>query len=114
MVEYLEEQLDETFSALANPTRRNLMERLARGEATVTELAEPYEMSLAAVSKHLQVLESAGLVRRRVEGRKHHLSLDPGRLNKATSWLTHFRDFWDESFTALEALVEEQERTLHD
>ncbi len=109
MVEYVDQQLDKTFAALSNPTRRNLMERLAAGEATVTELAEPYSMSLAAVSKHLQVLEAAGLVQRRVNGREHFLSLEPRRLASAADWLAHFHEFWDESFEALEAMVEEGE-----
>jgi DNA-binding transcriptional ArsR family regulator len=71
-------------------------------------------MSLAAVSKHLQVLESAGLIRRRVEGRQHHLALDPGRLGKAAGWLSHFRAFWDESLDALEKMVEENQKAADD
>jgi DNA-binding transcriptional ArsR family regulator len=114
MVEYKQETLDQTFAALANPTRRNLMERLARGEATVTELAKPYSISLAAVSKHLKVLEAAGLVRRRVEGRQHHLSIDPGRLAMALAWLSHFREFWQESLDALESMVEQGNASSHE
>lgn len=109
MVEYSEKRLDKTFAALSNPTRRSLMERLAAGEATVTELADPYPMSLAAVSKHLQVLEAAGLVRRRVQGRQHHLSLNPERLASAVDWLSHFSDFWDVSLNTLETLVDQED-----
>lgn len=107
MVEYTEEELNLTFSALSNPTRRNLMERLARGEATISDLARPYDMSFAAVSKHLQVLEAAGLIQRRVEGREHHLSVKPGQLAAAVDWLTHFMAFWEDSFEALEKLIDQ-------
>lgn len=108
MVEYNEAQLDATFAALANPTRRGLMDRLAKGEATVTELAEPFTMSLAGVSKHLRVLEEAGLVQRRVVGRVHHLSLQGEPIADAAAWLLRYRHFWQESLDALEAYLEEE------
>lgn len=110
MVEQTRRRLDDTFSALAHPTRRDLLRRLAAGEATVTELAAPYEISLAAVSKHLQILEGAGLLRRRVEGREHRLSLEAGPMRDAAAWLAHYRRFWEESLDALEALVREEGR----
>lgn len=110
MVEQTTRRLDATFSALAHPTRRDLLRRLAAGEATVTELAAPYEISLAAVSKHLQILEGAGLLRRRVEGREHRLSLEAGPMRDAAAWLAHYRRFWEESLDALEALVREEGR----
>jgi DNA-binding transcriptional ArsR family regulator len=109
MVERLAPRLNHTFAALAHPTRRSLLERLATGEATVTELAAPYSISLAAVSKHLQVLEQAGLVRRRVEGRVHHLSLRARPMQEATRWLVQYRRFWNLSLDALAALAAERE-----
>ncbi len=99
------DQLDRTFAALADPTRRAILARLATGEASVTELAEPFEMSLPAVSKHLKVLERAGLVRRRVQGREHVLRLEPGPLREASRWLEHYRTFWDARLDALEAML---------
>jgi DNA-binding transcriptional ArsR family regulator len=109
MVERLAPRLNHTFAALAHPTRRSLLERLATGEATVTELAAPYSISLAAVSKHLQVLEQAGLVKRRVEGRVHHLSLRARPMQEATRWLVQYRRFWNLSLDALAALAAERE-----
>jgi DNA-binding transcriptional ArsR family regulator len=105
MVEYHKDVLDVTFGALANPVRRDLLERLAGGELTVTELARPYEISLAGVSKHLQVLEQAGLVTRRIQGRKHMLSLQPSSMMEAALWLVQYRRFWDDSLHALETLA---------
>jgi len=109
MVERLAPRLNDTFAALAHPTRRSLLERLATGEATVTELAAPYSISLAAVSKHLQVLEQAGLVKRRIEGRVHHLSLRARPMQEATRWLVRYRRFWKLSLDALAALAAERE-----
>lgn len=108
MVEQTATELDLTFSALAHPTRRDLLRRLASGEATVTELAAPYEISLAAVSKHLQVLEGAGLLRRRVEGREHRLSLEAAPMRQAAVWLARYQRFWEDSLDALQALLEER------
>lgn len=105
MVEHPRPLLDTTFSALADPTRRSLLARLAEGEATVTQLAQPFDTSLAAISKHLQVLERAGLVRRRIEGRSHYLSLDSSPLLEALSWLVAYRQFWDASLSELADLL---------
>lgn len=109
LVERSARRLNETFAALSHPTRRSLLERLATGEATVTELAAPYSISLAAVSKHLQVLEQAGLVERRVHGRVHHLTLRARPMEEATRWLARYRRFWTLSLDALEALAAETE-----
>lgn len=87
MAKYGTAALDQTFAALADPTRRAIVRRLARGEATVGELAGPFDMSLPAVSKHLKVLEGAGLVARRREGRLHHLRLVPRPLEAASRWI---------------------------
>ena len=110
MVERSAAPLNTTFAALAHPIRRSLLEKLASGAATVTELAAPYPISLAAVSKHLQVLEQAGLVRRRVRGRVHHLSLRARPMQQATRWLVRYRRFWKLSLDAFEALAEEAKR----
>ena len=96
--------LDSAFAALADGTRRALVERLATGEACVTELAAPFRMSLPAVSKHLRVLEEAGLVRRRRAGRAHFLSLEGGPMAAAAEWLTRHRRFWEGSLDRLAAM----------
>lgn len=98
--------LDLTLAALADPTRRSLLGRLAQGEARVTELARPFGMSLNAVSKHLRVLERAGLVRRRRIGREHLLSLDLAPLDAAASWIETQRDPWTTRLDAFAALLE--------
>ena len=97
--------LSRTFAALADPTRRAILSRLASGEASVTELAAPFQMSLPAVSKHLKVLERAGLVSRtrRRTARLSHLRANP--LREATRWLAGYREYWDESFDRLDALL---------
>lgn len=95
-------QLDDVFSALADPTRRAMLGRLARGECTVTDLARPFSISLPAVSKHLKVLERAGLIDRRIEGRVHHCRLRPQPLQDATEWLQAQRAYWEARLDALE------------
>lgn len=100
--------LDAAFHALADRTRRALLERLAEGPAKVTELAEPFAISLAAVSKHIRVLERAGLVQRTVDGRIHHCALDPEPLRELDAWLSHYRAFWSGTLDELARYVEEQ------
>lgn len=97
--------LDSVFSALADPTRRAILERLARGEASVTDLAGPHEMSLPAVSKHLKVLEEARLVVRERDGRVHRMNLNSKPLKDAAAWLERYRAFWEEKFDALESFL---------
>ena len=104
MVESQSEQLDSVFHALADPTRRAMLQSLALGEHTVGELAEPFQMSLAAASKHVKTLERAGLVRRTVQGRTHVCRLDPGPLAEAHEWLRFYERFWNERLDALAAL----------
>lgn len=94
MVEYSSKLLDRIFGALADPTRRQILAQLAEGEECVTELAKPHAMSLAAVSKHLIVLEKAGLVKRRRDGRVHSLALEPRPMQEAQAWLDQYRKFW--------------------
>jgi DNA-binding transcriptional ArsR family regulator len=110
MVEY-SEQLDHTFAALADPTRRAILTRLAGGEATVSEIARPFDMSLAAISKHLRVLEQAGLLNRRVVGRVHWLSLNAQPMTAAVEWLAFYQRFWDDSLDALSGLLSEEDHT---
>ena len=99
----VEERLDQVFHALANRTRRAMLARLFRGPTMVTELAVPFAMSLPSVSKHLKVLERAGLVERAVDGRVHHCSLGVGPLRELEAWLDHYRGFWDDGLAALGA-----------
>src|ERR1700726_171862 len=97
----MEDQLSQTFGALADPTRRAILSRLASGEASVTELAEPFAMSLPAVSKHLKVLERAGLIARSREAQWRPCRLEAGPLKDAADWLEHYRSFWEQSFDRL-------------
>lgn len=101
--------LDSLFNALADPTRRAIVERLSAGEATVGELAEPFDMSVAAVSKHLSILDRSGLVTRVREGRVTRCRLDPGGLAEVQAWAARHHRFWNERLGRLESLVEEME-----
>jgi DNA-binding transcriptional ArsR family regulator len=115
MVEHNTSDLDRVFAALSDPTRRDLVRRLCISPATVSELAQPIDMSLNAVSKHLKVLEKAGLVRREVQGRVHHLYLNPAPLAAAESWVNQYRQFWDARLDSLEAwLTRDTERKTHE
>ena len=106
MVNYNAGLLDATFGALADPTRRAILARLARGQAMVTELAEPFAMSLPAISKHLRVLESAGLLRREIDGRVHRCRLAANPMKNAAAWIAQYRAFWESQFDALEKYLE--------
>lgn len=97
--------LDRTCAALADPTRRAILARLRRREARVTDLARPFDMSLNAVSKHLRVLEQAGLVCRRVQGREHFFSLNVRPLLKVGRWVQRYQKFWEERTDALEVFL---------
>src|SRR5262245_19112858 len=100
-------RLDTTFAALADPTRRAILARLAAGEATVTELARPFAMSQPAISKHLKVLERAGLITRGRDAQRRPCRLAAGPLKAATDWLETYRRFWEESFQRLDTLLDE-------
>lgn len=106
MVKYSTTRLDRTFAALADPTRRRILAHLARGDQRVTQLARPHRMSLPAVSKHLRVLEKAGLLRRRRYGRVHEMQLDAEPLKKAAQWVEEYRKFWEGSLDRLAAYLE--------
>ena len=98
-------QLDDTLIALADDTRRSILRRLASGEARVTEVAEPFDISLNSVSKHIRILERAGLVRRRVAGRDHFLALEPKPFDELTQWMQDTRKFWSSRLDALDAAL---------
>lgn len=104
-----EAALDAVFSALADPTRRRIVARLARGPASVTELAAPFEMSLPAVSKHLRVLEQAGLLQRERDGRLHRCSLDARPLATAAAFIDRYRVFWTDTLAELARYLEDEE-----
>jgi DNA-binding transcriptional ArsR family regulator len=108
MVKYSSRVLNRTFAALADPTRRRILAHLARGDKCVTHLARSHDMSLPAVSKHLRVLEKAGLLRRRRYGRVHEMQLDAKPLKQAAEWVEEYRRFWEGS---LERLAEYLEKT---
>lgn len=102
------QRLDDTMTALADPTRRAIIERLQEGEARVTDLAAPFDISLNSVSKHIRLLERARLVRRRKEGREHYLSFNPAPLDEAAAWIAEKRAFWRKRLDALErALIKD-------
>ncbi len=105
MVEYTSEHLDSVFQALADPTRRGMLIALGGGPSSISELAKPYDMSLAAASKHIKKLETAGLIEREVVGRVHHCRLSPERLRAARDWLQVYERFWNKSLDALEAAL---------
>ena len=98
-------KLDDTLIALADDTRRRILTRLAAGEARVTEVAAPFGISLNSVSKHIKLLERAGLVRRRVSGRDHFLTLEPKPFDELTRWMHETREFWNARIDALEAAL---------
>ena len=106
-----EARLDVTFAALADPTRRAILARLARGEATVLELARPFAMSQPAISKHLKVLEKAGLVSSGRDAQRRPRRLEAEPLRAAVGWLVGYRQFWAESFERLDGLLDELQRT---
>jgi DNA-binding transcriptional ArsR family regulator len=99
--------LDATFAALADPTRRAILTRLASGQATVTELAAPFDMSQPAISKHLKVLERAGLVSRSRDAQRRPCRLEARPLKAATDWLENYRGYWEESYQRLDTLLDE-------
>ena len=96
------ETLDRVFLALGHPIRRTILMRLSRGRATVTEIAMPFDTSLNAISKHLKVLEKAGLIEREVMGREHYCGLRPSALNEAAHWLSYYQAFWADRLNALD------------
>ena len=111
LISYTHGNLDAIFAALADPTRRAILARLASGEASVTELAEPFEMTQPAISKHLKVLERAGLISRGLDAQRRPRKLEAAPLAEATEWLEDFRKFWETSYQQLDSLLDEQKAT---
>src|SRR5882757_9570278 len=109
MVELLTYEMDQIFHALGDATRRQMLRELAGGGRTVSQLAEPFAMSLAAASKHIKVLENAGLIRREVRGRTHLCRLEPGPLASAHEWLSFYERFWTDRLDALDRLLREED-----
>ena len=109
MVEHNSLQLDTIFRALGDATRRGMLARLSLGERSIGELAEPFAMSLAGASKHVKVLEEAGLVRREVRGRTHFCRLEPGPLERAHEWLNYYERYWNARLDRLEQLLLEED-----
>jgi len=103
-------QLDLTFAALADPTRRAILARLAEGEATVNELVTPFNMSQPAISKHLQVLENAGLVSRGKDAQRRPVRIEAAPMAEAVGWLENYRRFWEHSYQRLDTLLDELQR----
>jgi DNA-binding transcriptional ArsR family regulator len=111
MDEYSRNRLDNVFNALSDPTRRAILARLTDNDARVTELAAAFPISLNSVSKHIRVLERCGLLRRRVIGRDHLLSLEAAPLAEAAAWIEHYRGFWESRLAALEDFVVTKRRS---
>jgi DNA-binding transcriptional ArsR family regulator len=108
----MQDRLSQTFAALADPTRRAILARLARGEATVKELAEPFQMSLPAVSKHLKVLQRAGLIEQGRQAQWRPCRLEAGPLREADEWIEQYRRFWEERFDRLDEYLRELQDKL--
>jgi DNA-binding transcriptional ArsR family regulator len=109
MVSQRSASLDDVFHALADPTRRAMLRSLSAGERNIRELAEPFSMTFVAASKHVRVLESAGLLRRRVEGRSHYCRINPKPLASAHAWLGFYERFWTDRLDTLEALLKAED-----
>jgi DNA-binding transcriptional ArsR family regulator len=112
MVKYQSEALDHVFSALADPTRRAILARLAEGDSSVGELAAPFDISLPAVSRHLRVLRRAGLISREKDGRVRRCALDPGPLHAASDWIESYRRFWEGQFDSLAEYLERTQDSM--
>lgn len=111
VVAFSDDKLDRTFAALAHPTRRAILTRLARsGSASVSDLAEPFDVSLMAVSKHLKVMSDAGLIRREKDGRVHRCSFDPASIDVARDWIEMHRTYWTRQLDSLAAYLEDKEK----
>jgi len=107
MVKYNQHRLDLAFGALAHPIRRGILARLSTGEATVAELAKPFKVSAPAITKHMRILEDAGLLSRQKQGREHHCRLEQKRMQEAVAWIENHRQFWNERLDALERYLKE-------
>jgi DNA-binding transcriptional ArsR family regulator len=111
MGDYQSAQLDEVFNALCDPTRRAILARLVDSDARVTEIAGEFPLSLNSISKHIRMLERAGLLRRSIVGRDHGLSLNAGPMAEAQAWIEQYRRFWEDRLAALDAYITRKKRT---
>ena len=111
MVKYSPRILNRTFAALADPTRRRILEHLAQGDRRVTDLAKPHRMSLPAVSKHLRVLERAGLIRRQRSGRVHQINLKAAPMQQASQWIEEYRHFWEGNLDRFDNFLKQLQAT---
>jgi DNA-binding transcriptional ArsR family regulator len=111
MDEYKSARLDDMFGAMADPTRRAILARLALGDARVTEVAREFPISLNSTSKHVKMLERAGLVRRTILGRDHVLSLNAAPMAEAAEWMAFYRKFWEDRLAALDSFVQKKRKT---
>ena len=107
MVNYKEHQLNLIFSALSDPTRRAMIARLRETEMSVAELSKPFDMTKSAITKHVKILENAGLLKRRISGRVHHCRLEAQALQEANEWLQFYESFWNDKLDALEVFLKE-------
>ena len=107
MVNYSDRPLDLAFGALAHPIRRGILARLSQGEASIAELARPFKVSAPAISKHMRILEAAGLLSRKKEGREHRCRLEQKRMKEAQDWIEQHRTFWNERLDSLERYLKE-------
>ena len=107
MVNYNQRHLDLAFGALAHPIRRGILARLSTGEATVAELAKPFKVSAPAITRHMRILEEAGLLSREKQGREHHCRLEQKRMKEAVAWIENHRQFWNERLDDLERYLKE-------
>jgi DNA-binding transcriptional ArsR family regulator len=114
MVKYYSEPLDHVFSALADPTRRAILARLATGESSVGELAEPFDISLPAISRHLRVLRNAGLITRHKDGRVRRCTLQAAPMRAASDWIASYRQFWEDQFDSLAEYLERTQDKAND
>ena len=112
MVNYNNTQLDTVFSALSDSTRRAMLSRLASGEMSVTDLARPFTLSKPAITKHLKVLEKAGLMRRQISGRVHICRLEPGSLSQVSQWVAFYEKFWTSKFDALDSYLSSEQQDI--
>ncbi len=107
-------EMDKIFSALSDPTRRTILDQLRKGQASITQIAEPFDMSLPAISKHLKVLQKAGLITNIKEGRTHYLHLNPQPLKAALEWLEFYQHLWESQLDSLAAFLEDPDQTGKD
>ena len=114
MVNYEDAELNQIFSALSDPTRRAMLRRLSRQEMSVAELAEPFDMTKSAITKHVKVLEKSGLLKRSIEGRMHYCRLEPGPMAKASDWMKFYEAFWNEKLDRLDAFLATQKQDESD